>query len=194
MIGDLFDFRNETAALHRAKLHDRWCTLQMALNWTLQMGGKNVVETGCIRNTDWWDGRSTYVFAEFCARIGGRFWSVDNSPPSVEIALKETAPFKDVTCITLADSVEYLARFEHRIDLLYLDSYDYDVNNPGPAQSHCLRELEAAMPRLHATAFVLIDDNRAEGGGKGELAKGLLARTGFVCLLDHFQSAWVRAR
>ena len=77
------------------------------------------------------------------------------------------------------------------IDLLYMDSFDYNRADPGPAQRHALAEVKAAAPHLSPNACVLIDDNDQVGGGKGELAKKFLAKNGFVCLMDHFQSCWV---
>lgn len=192
MIGDHFDFRNERSAFYRARLHDRWHTFQIALNWLTQAQGRIVVETGCLRNDSFQDGHSTVLLGEFCKKIGAKLFSVDIESSHVEVARRLTAELGDTVSVTVGDSVSFLKGFGHRIDLLYLDSFDYDPNNPLPAQNHAREELRAALPRLASRSCVLIDDNDSRGGGKGELAKQLLRENRFVCVLDFFQSCWVR--
>jgi hypothetical protein len=63
-----------------------------------------------------------------------------------------------------------LRTFPSQIDLLYLDSYDYDENNPGPPQEHNLNEVIAAYDKLTDNSIVMIDDCNIPGGGKGKLA------------------------
>src|SRR6185369_1699385 len=82
--------------------------------------------------------------------------------------------------LVVGDSIEFLKAFPNRIDLLYLDSFDYNRGDPGPAQRHALAEILAAFPKLGPKACVLVDDNDPVGGGKGELAKGFLAENDFV--------------
>lgn len=192
MIEDLFDFRNKTFEVYRANLHDRWYTFQIALNWLFQNGGSSIVETGCIRSESYQDGASTRLFADFLKEVYGiRFWSVDIEATHIERA-RGFVGTDDRISLTVGDSVEFLKSFPHRIDLLYLDSFDYNRVDPGPAQLHAFKELDAAFPKLGRKACVLIDDNDPIGGGKGELAKSTLRNRGFVCLLDLFQSCWVR--
>lgn len=192
MIGDLFDFRDKTSEFYRARIHDRWPTFQIALNWLLQTGGSNIVETGCVRDESHQDGASTRLFADFLRRKDGiKFWSVDIEQRHVALARSLVSPDDRITLI-VGDSIDFLKSFPHRIDLLYLDSFDYNRAVPGPAQRHALEELRAALPKLGRKACVLIDDNDPIGGGKGEMAKDLLAKSDFICVLDFFQSVWVR--
>ena len=192
MIGDLFDFRDTTFEVYRANTHERWRTFQIAINWFAQTGGVNIVETGCIRDKSYQDGASTRLFADLTKRMPGtRFWSVDIEPRHIALAGSFVIPNEQVALI-VSDSVGYLQTFPERIDLLYLDSFDYNRGDPGPAQRHALEEVKAAIPKLAPKACVLIDDNDPVGGGKGELAKKFLAENDFVCLMDHFQSCWVR--
>jgi len=60
-----------------------------------------------------------------------------------------------------------------------------------PCQQHCLRELEAAWPHLHASTIILIDDASLPGGGKPRLALDYLAKEGWICLLDLQQTLWI---
>lgn len=192
MIGDLFDFRDNTFEVYRANTHDRWRTFQIAINWLLQTGGLTIVETGCIRSESYQDGASTRLFSDLAKKRDGlKFWSVDIEKRHIALA-RSIVGIDDRTTLIVGNSVDFLKAFPHRIDLLYLDSFDYDRGNPGPAQRHVVEEFLAALPRLGPKACVLIDDNDPVGGGKGELAKGRLVENGFVCLLDHFQSCWVR--
>lgn len=58
-------------------------------------------------------------------------------------------------------------------------------------QTHCLRELQAAWPLLHAESVVLFDDNDFPGGGKPRMAKQWLREHGWQCVLDLQQSLWI---
>lgn len=60
------------------------------------------------------------------------------------------------------------------------------------SQQHCLNELQTAMSHLAEKCIVLIDDNNLAGGGKARLAKLLLEQAHFLCILDHYQSLWIR--
>jgi hypothetical protein len=62
-----------------------------------------------------------------------------------------------------------------------------------PCQMHCLKEYEAAKPKLHDHSIVLIDDNNLPGGGKARLVKDQLIKDGWICLLDYQQSVWIRS-
>jgi hypothetical protein len=74
------------------------------------------------------------------------------------------------------------------IDFLYLDSYDYEWNNPSPSQEHHLREIQAAFPRLHENSVVMIDDCALPQGGKGKLAIEYLKERGWKILLEQYQT------
>jgi hypothetical protein len=59
------------------------------------------------------------------------------------------------------DSVNFLraiANSESRVDLLYLDSFDVDLNDPIPSAIHGLHELLAALPFLKDGSILLVDD------------------------------------
>lgn len=173
-------------------LHDRWPTFKIALNWLHRTKGLVIVETGTLRREDSMDGGSTILFGDYCLTHEARLFTVDVDAGHLELSKRRTQEYAGVTTYVHGDSVEFLRGFTRPIHLLYLDSFDYDENDPAPAQRHALKEIEAALPKLTPRACVLIDDNRREGGGKGELVKGRLEAEGFACLLDLFQSVWVR--
>lgn len=189
---EFWDFRAWFHADYRHRALDRFPTFALALNWFLQNGGTTIVETGTVRDDDRNSGSSTRIFGAFAARYGKRVYTVDAHPANLETSKKLTAEYEPFVTYVLSDSVEYLRTFRDSIDLLYLDSHDYQPDNPLPSQKHNLAELTEALPKLSALACVLIDDNEPSAGGKGELSKKLLKGNGFICLLDYFQSCWVR--
>src|SRR4029078_1745023 len=167
-------------------------TFQIAINWFVQTGGLNIVETGCIRDKSSQDGAAPRLFADLVKKDDRfRFWSVDIESRHVALA-RSFVPPHDRIELCIGDSIEFLKAFSNRIDLLYLDSFDYSPSDPAPSQLHALKELQEAFPKLSPKACVLIDDNEPVAGGKGELAKQFLSENDFVCLMDNFQSCWVR--
>ena len=147
----------------------------------------NIIETGVQRTAHGWvgDGCSTRVLAHFVEQFGGRLWGVDNDIDSINAA--RTAIRDKPATLVHSDSVEFLEGFTERIDLLYLDSYDYDSHKPGPSQEHHLREAQAAIKHLAPDAVVLIDDCDLPGGGKGGLVIPYLESHGFHFLSEAYQ-------
>lgn len=212
---------------YRDKSSSRYPTFKAALGLFLQRGGKYIVETGCVRMLDdWGAGMSTYLFCEFLETYGGYLWSVDINPKNVVLCNQITEPFAKYRLCVQGDSLDFLSNklpelsgFENRIDLLYLDSYDYPYgelvkkyngNNEAflaisdtqamtrhgdkilPCQQHCLAEFKAAEKYLHDKSIVLIDDCGLPGGGKAGLVRDHLASKGWLCLLDLQQSLWIK--
>lgn len=127
----------------------RYPTFKAAANLWLQSGGQTIVETGCVRQeNDFGAGYSTVLFAEIANQYGGLVWSVDNDLGNLELAAQLTSQFAAHCRFVFGDSVDVLqhqlarqAEFSGRIDLLYLDSYDY----PAPQIAKrlgCKNELE----------------------------------------------------
>ena len=202
----------------------RYATFKLALNLMLQRSGTMFVETGCVRQeNDFGAGYSTFMFSDFLSRYGGLLLSVDISETNVRLAERLTQDFPVRPILTNDDSIHFLKStlrqhpmFTGKIDLLYLDSFDYpldrlhaacpppELNEMSdddialrfpelvlPPQQHCLAELQAASDLLHAGSVVLIDDNNLPGGGKSRLAKQTLLDWGWICLLDFQQTVWI---
>jgi hypothetical protein len=116
-----------------------------------------IVETGCVRQEDNWegDGCSTLIWNALVAERGGRAYSVDTDPTAVALA-QRLAPRVEVTC---GDSIAFLAQLKiDSIDLLYLDGKDFSVGFDDQLSSslHAMHELCAAAhckPKI-----VAIDD------------------------------------
>ena len=75
---------------------------------------------------------------------------------------------------------------------MYLDSLDYDLDNPLPAQEHCFNEIKAAYEKLTDDSIILIDDCNLPGGGKGKLAIEWLVDQGWVLLIYKYQAILVK--
>lgn len=61
------------------------------------------------------------------------------------------------------------------------------------AQEHCLQELLASLHCILPQTPILIDDCDLPGGGKGRTAKIWLQENGYTCLLDSYQSLWIKS-
>lgn len=170
----------------------RYWTIHTALSLLLQSEGKIMVETGCARMADdWGAGMSTIIFSQFAENYKKEFHSVDIDEKNIKLC-KRMVGDVDNTHLHVGDSIEFLKKFDKKIDLLYLDSLDFDFHNPGPSQDHCLNELQAAYSSLSRKAVVLMDDNWLPGGGKPAKAKEWLREQGWTCIIDHHQTLWVR--
>ncbi|MBD5634147.1 MAG: class I SAM-dependent methyltransferase [Candidatus Eremiobacteraeota bacterium] len=161
---------------------------------------RTIVETGCVRErNDYSAGYSTVVFAQLVESYGGHVYTVDLSRRNMDLCRRITRRYAKHITYGVDDSIAYLSRWAttcagRPIDLLYLDSWDYpiaeDDGSRAASQRHCLGELEAALPFLHARSLVLIDDGDLPGGGKPLLAKRRLSDLGWICLVDAYQTLW----
>lgn len=90
------------------------------------------------------------------------------------IKSKEIVPYNEYVSYTLDDSVNYLENFKYKIDLLFLDSFDYcdDNDNIRKCHAHSLKEIFSTWDKLNDKCFILIDDvfNNTNWTGKGELS------------------------
>ena len=119
----------------------------------------NIVETG----TSAWGADSTRLWDEYVRNSGGRVRSVDLRPePSMQLSGKLSVN----TELSIGDSVEFLqSLFDNKesVDLIYLDSYDVDWENPEPAELHGEAEFKIAMELVRVGGIVLIDDTPTPG-------------------------------
>jgi hypothetical protein len=186
---------------YMGNLSSRYMTMKVALNLLLQRKGKLILETGTMRQpNDWGAGCSTLVFGDFCKRYGLKLITIDISPVNMEVALQETKEFAECIFYIVSDSIKFLETYpdDEPIDLLYLDSLDCPIEgkegdrNLVNAQQHNLKELKAALTRLHNGSIILVDDNNFPNGGKAKETKKYLMEVGWVCVLDYQQTLWIR--
>jgi len=172
------------------KENARHQTFLKAMELMLERNVKTIVETGtsryggvhCIG-----DGCSTLIFSDWAKENNATLYSVDidrNALLHAKAALKP--PIEHVHFVH-KDSVEFLKNFNRPIDFLYLDSYDFELDNPNPSQQHHLNEIKAAMPWLTENSIILIDDCDLPYGGKGKLVIEFLEDRGWKVLLEGYQ-------
>jgi hypothetical protein len=173
-----------------------------------------IVETGCVRNqgTFTGEGQSTVLFDKFSECVSGTMvHSVDISPESTGMCKSIVSSRINVHT---SDSVTFLRHqcaglirpFDH-IDLLYLDSYDVDVENPHDSAMHHIKELLAVAPLVSANSFILVDDSPTTAsffidgqlklvtpqriGGKGKYIASYMENIGSKPLYQGYQAAWL---
>jgi hypothetical protein len=153
-----------------------------------------IVETGCARkeNNFEGDGMSTTIFDTFVDYHGGEFYSVDINSDNVRFAAS-TAKKANLTC---SDSVKFLynqskvwVAQNRKIDLLYLDSFDFDRKNSHPSSLHHIFELAAIMPCLREGTMVCVDDNFGTVG-KGLYVKEFMDLIGKERIYTGYQWIW----
>ena len=178
------------------KLGDRFATFKSTLMLLNQMKkDPMIVETGCLRqDNDWGGGMSSYLFGEYVKLFGGFFHTVDISAENIKMC--EFICFGLPVNTHVEDSVTFLKNWSSdSIDLLYLDSFDYSVDNPQLAkesQQHQLTEIETIWDRLSARSLILIDDCDFMGGGKSRLSEAFLESKGAKNVYRAQQSLWIK--
>jgi hypothetical protein len=137
----------------------------------LDNGGKVIVETGCYHYQP--QGNSTFHLAKLAESCTGELHSVDTNPDHIKTASESVAGIKTVQ-FHQCDSVAFLSQFQRQIDLLYLDSLDFDKNCPIASRLHNLAEMGAAIGKMSEHGVVLIDD---WNWGDGEWTKPFYTKT-----------------
>lgn len=175
------------------KLAGRAPTFRAVLREALYQKVQSIVETGCTRKEDNWDGdgQSTLIWDAYKRFNGGNLKAIDNSEEATALA-RQLCPSASILC---ADSVNALSKHIGAIDLLYLDSFDLDTKHEHPAALHCLMELTAAMPHLHPGSIVFVDDSPMADGwvvtGKGRFVAKYMEHLGISPFTWGYQIAWL---
>ena len=119
-----------------SKLGVRTNTFRQIFKFLDRIDGRlNIIETGCARLKDNWqgDGQSTLLFDKYISlrSLPAKLYSVDINQGSIDYA-KSLVGSK--TTLTQEDSVKYLNQLTREfektndtVDLLYLDSFDLDT-------------------------------------------------------------------
>lgn len=156
---------------------------------------RTIVETGTARGgimAFTGDGGFTIIFGLWALLHKAHLYSVDISETAIVNAKTMVEPYMDVITFIQDDSVHYLQNFDGVIDFLYLDSFDYEIEDPVPSQWHHLKEIEAAYDKLTDQSIVMIDDCDMPGGGKGRLAIDYLTARGWRVVFKSYQVILVR--
>ena len=124
-----------------------------------------VIETGTMwNNLENNQGAFTLIFADFIKNYsGGKLITIDISEKHMDNCKDFTKEFSDVIEYVVSDSVSYLKSLDkntvNSIDLLFLDSYDLNLEEPLPSQIHHFRELLAVYDNLSSNILIAVDDN-----------------------------------
>ena len=164
-----------------------------------KISNPNIVEVGVTRFLDdhgrWSDGDSTSIWAWFISKYGGSYHGCDISPDSLKVAetiLRQYITGKDKSsevALTKKDGLEFLKNYNKPIDLLYLDSVDYEKGSYESGLYH-LNLLIAAIDKITVNGIVMFDDtfNIDTFEGKAEIAiPYLLGNNNFTCILRGYQ-------
>ena len=114
----------------------------------------NILETGSAAHGT----KSSVLFASY-VKIGGKFDTVDTNPE-----IKSYYSFLKSSNIKFhtEDSLNYINNLEddtiNGLDLVYLDSFDLDLDNPDPSQEHGLNEFLLLEEKIKKGAILTIDD------------------------------------
>lgn len=189
----------------QGKIHPRnprYQTMKIALELLEKRKPRVLVETGTAREGDRGfgtetfigDGGSTLIFAQWAKAHGSQLYTVDINQEAINKAkaaliARDTDQNVHFAC---SDSVEFLENFNQKIDFLYLDSFDFDFNDPLPSQTHHLHEIVKALPLLSKNSVVMIDDCDLPSGGKGGLAIPYLLENGWRVYAQGYQMIFVR--
>lgn len=171
----------------------RYPSFCIALSLLQERDAKVLVETGTARYGGYnfinyvQDGGATVIFSDWAFQNRAKFFTVDINPDYLANAKQACAYHMKNTKFICKDSVEFLRNFHGRIDFLYLDSMDFDQDNPLPSQEHHLREIKAAYTKLHKQSVVMIDDCNLPHGGKGNLVIPFLESRGWKILYKGYQ-------
>lgn len=172
------------------KTDKRYQTFVDALALMNARKAKVIVETGTARNgyeNFLGDGGSTVIFAHWASEHGSEFYSVDIDKNNIATAKQAIGGNYPNAQFIISDSIEFLRCFDRTIDFLYLDSYDFEQDNPLPSQMHHLKEIQVAYPLLTENSVVMIDDCGLPHGGKGKLAIEFLLSQGWKIYREGYQ-------
>jgi hypothetical protein len=153
-----------------------------------------IVETGMCRieNNFDGDGMSTILWDEFINIFGGKVYSVDILQVTVNFTKNKVSNLCTLFC---QDSVSFLHQLSlqenlSQIDLLYLDSFDLDCNNPHPSSFHHMKEFLAIKSKINSGCLILIDDNN-RNLGKGRYVDEFMTNIQKQKIIDEYQIAWI---
>ena len=150
--------------------------------------GCHIIETGTVRHIDNWegDGQSTIVWDTLATNLGGTVTTIDIDPIGAELVAELEL---QATTAIVGNSLDVIPTLTGHADLLYLDSFDVDFENPLPAAAHHLSELMAALNLLAPGSLVAVDDNQ-DDQGKGSEVAWFLAEHGAVEIVRGYVRVW----
>ena len=156
-----------------------------------------ILEIGMTRIKDNWlhDGYSTIFFSWIVNQYNGELYSIDINPNAIETCrqiLEEHELFSDNVHLINQDALNYLDTFDKKINVLYLDGWDYTVTDPrartveDPHINHIsetshLVSLQKVEHLLVPGSMIIVDDvlNNSTFYGKGKLVIPYMIENGY---------------
>ena len=177
-------------------LAQRLSTFRKMFRYLDNIDSPVIIETGISRmiNNYTGDGHSTLLFDEYLHffKKSGKLITIDIDKNKCNF----TAPLlSDKSTIICSDSVISLYTLSQdasfpKIDLLYLDSYDVDWDNPHPSALHHFKELLAVFPKLKPGTLIVVDDHD-NGRGKGKYIADYMSNINKTPYFNEYQIGWI---
>lgn len=167
-----------------------------------QQNSYHIIETGTTRRllsenyelNLMREGCFTVICKDFLDIFGGKIISIDINELACRNA-KINCCNSDKVEIVNDDSVNFLWNYkpENTVDLFYLDSFDFDINNPHFSAMHHIKEFLAIERYLTKDSIIMIDDYTKEAG-KGTYVKEFFDQVGVKPILENCQIGWIYNR
>lgn len=115
----------------------------------------HILETGSSA----WGTNSSRLFDCYVRRFGGSFRTIDIRPEAAIALHSDVAPTSQLIVGDSVQGLQWIAEQEPpKFDLVYLDSFDLDANNPIPSMIHGLAEFLWLEDLTKSGTLILIDD------------------------------------
>ncbi len=144
---------------------DRYVGFRKIFSYLIEKGQPSytIIETGGIRDKgSWTDGQSSFLFYDFLKKFTGELTTIDVNP-SVEVNYRTWLPSNGnvKVNVVILDGAVALSRIDKKVDLLYLDSFDVEHDNPEPSMQHHLKEFTNSKNIIEKSKdlLVAVDDN-----------------------------------
>ncbi|NBP04527.1 MAG: hypothetical protein EBU90_31485 [Proteobacteria bacterium] len=161
-----------------------------------------IIETGCSRSENNYDGdgMSTLIFDRYTRDHSGEFHTVDIDTGNIEFARARVSGNTHLHCY---DSVAFLHNLntilteeKRKVDLLYLDSFDYYPHQELESSLHHIFELLAIRPSIGPGTMIAVDDNifnhrTGSYKGKGQFVDKFMTMIGCNLALEAYQFIWI---
>jgi hypothetical protein len=181
----------------------RYQTMRRVAELAIIRGAKVLVETGTARNgagNCGGDGCSTVIFGkliQLIAKLNERaaplLFTVDINPQAIHESRHAASIVSSRISYHAIDSVRFLESFAQPIDVLYLDSFDFNGSDPRPSQRHHLKEILAAFDKLGSESVVIVDDCGLSDMGKCKLVDEHLKYSGWRVDMEGYQRVYVKS-
>lgn len=147
-----------------------------------------IVEIGMQRryDGDCSDGCSTSIFSWYLKEHGGKLYSIDIDNNNIELNKRELENrnlFNENIHLICQDGINFFDNFNEKIDLLYLDSWDWSGSDEEKniSEINHLVCFSKAERLLSSNSIIMIDDvKNSSFEGKGKLLIPYLLKNGYV--------------